>query len=127
MSTENTVSTYSCGILILAKTPSYAFERQFDIYAADILDLYYDDDEKSTIAWLNERSTFYQDQVAADLIDDLTPKQLIASQCMQTYASSRWYGKQFHRDKSFAWELLVTEAMLWRNSMITLDDSSVAI
>lgn len=87
---------------------SSLFSRQFDIYAADILDLYYDDDDENTLAWLNEKSNFYQDQIAIDLIDDLTPKHLIASQCMQSYAHRRWYGTQFHRNKSFSWEILVT-------------------
>ena len=85
----------------------YLSSRQLDIYAADILDLCYEENEVTTLQWLNEKSTIYHDHQAAVLIDDLCPKQVLSTKCIQTYMNSRWYGDQFHRDKNFTWEILV--------------------
>ncbi|CAF3340472.1 unnamed protein product [Rotaria sp. Silwood1] len=83
------------------------YRRQFQVYAADILDLYYADNEEETIEFLNEKSILYQDQEPSVLIDDLCSKALVSTKCIQSYANTVWYGKQFHRNKNFLWDILV--------------------
>jgi hypothetical protein len=77
------------------------------VYAADILDLYFDDNETDALEWLYQKSSLYQDQQALTLIDDLLPKQLLSTKCMQSHMSTRWYGDPFNHNKNFTWELLV--------------------
>jgi hypothetical protein len=77
------------------------------MYGADILDLYYADDEEKTIELLNKKSILYPDQQLSTVIDDLCSKTLISSKCMQTYMDKIWYGDQFHVKKNFVWEILV--------------------
>jgi hypothetical protein len=81
--------------------------RQFDMYAADILDLYYADHKENTIEFLNEKSYLYPDQKPSVLIDDLCSKALVSTECMQSNMNTRWYGEHFHEEKNFVWELLV--------------------
>ena len=82
-------------------------QRQFEMYAADILDLYFADNEEKTMKFLNEKSILYPDQQAAALIDDLCSKTLVSSDCMQSYMNRIWYGNKFHQNKNFTWEILV--------------------
>jgi len=77
------------------------------MYAADILDLYYKDNEEKTIELLNKKSILYDDQQVSILIDDLCSKTLVSTKCMQDYMSTVWYGDQFHIKKNFVWEILV--------------------
>ena len=77
------------------------------MYAADILDLYYADNEEQTIEFLNEKSVLYQDQQPSVLIDDLSSKELLSTKCIQFNANTTWYGTQFHKEKSCLWETLV--------------------
>jgi len=77
------------------------------MYAADILDLYYADNEQNTIEFLEEKSVLYHDQQPLTLIDDLCSKTLVSTKCMQSYMNTVWYGDQFHKDKNFIWEILV--------------------
>jgi len=77
------------------------------MYGADILDLYYADDEEKTIELLNKKSILYPDQQLSTVIDDLCSKTLISTKCMQTYMDKIWYGDQFHVEKNFIWEILV--------------------
>ncbi len=81
--------------------------RQFEVYAADILDLYYEDNEKKTIELLTKKSTLYPDQQPTILIDDLCSKTLVSTKCMQAYINAIWYGDHFHIQKNFTWEILV--------------------
>lgn len=83
--------------------------RQFEAYAADILDLCYADNETRTLTLLDEKSTLYFDQQPSILIDDLCSKTLVSTKCMQSYMNRIWYGDQFHKEKNFTWELLVIE------------------
>ncbi|CAF0751879.1 unnamed protein product [Adineta ricciae] len=82
-------------------------QRQFEMYAADILDLYFADNEEKTMKFLNEKSILYPDQQAAALIDDLCSKTLVSSDCMQFYMNRIWYGNEFHQNKNFTWEILI--------------------
>jgi len=77
------------------------------MYAADILDLYYADNEENTIEFLEEKSVLYHDQQPLTLIDDLCSKTLVSTKCMQSYMNTVWYGDQFHTNKNFIWEILV--------------------
>jgi hypothetical protein len=81
------------------------------MYAADILDLCYADNEENAIEFLTEKSILYQNQQASTLIDDLCSQPLVSTKCMQTYMNRIWYGDQFHKDKNFVWEFLVIKMM----------------
>ncbi|CAF3631948.1 unnamed protein product [Adineta steineri] len=81
--------------------------RQFDMYAADILDLCYDDNKENTIKFLHEKSILYHDQQSLVLIDDLCSKTLVSTDCMQSYMNTKWYGTEFHQNKNFIWEILI--------------------
>ncbi|CAF0945807.1 unnamed protein product [Rotaria sordida] len=83
------------------------YRKLFQTYAADILDRYYADSEEETIEFLSEKSILYQDQEALVLIDDLCSKTLVSNKCIQSFANTLWYGKHFHRDRNFLWEILV--------------------
>jgi hypothetical protein len=81
--------------------------RQFEIYAADILNRYYESNEEKTIRLLNEKSILYSNQQPLILIDDLCSKTLTSTKCMQDYMNKIWYGDKFHLEKNFTWEILV--------------------
>ncbi|CAF3425733.1 unnamed protein product [Rotaria socialis] len=81
--------------------------QQFQKYAADILDLYHADNEEKTRRLLNEKSNLYQEQEALALIDDLCSKTLVSTKCLQSYTNTVWYGKEFHVNKNFVWEILI--------------------
>ncbi|CAF2337273.1 unnamed protein product [Rotaria sp. Silwood2] len=83
------------------------YRRQFQTYAAEILDRCYADNQEETIEFLNEKSILYQDQEPSVLIDDLCSKSLVSTKCIQSHANTIWYGKQFHRNKNFFWEILI--------------------
>lgn len=82
-------------------------DRQFEMYAADILDLYHADSELETVRFLHEKSVLYPDQQPSILIDDLCSKTLVSTNCMQSYMNRIWYGEHFHQNKNIVWEALV--------------------
>ena len=77
------------------------------MYAADIFDFCYVDNEEKTIELLDRKSNLYLDQQSSILIDDLCSKPLVSTKCMQAYTNRIWYGNQFHLEKTFTWKLLV--------------------
>ncbi|UJR33516.1 hypothetical protein I4U23_020961 [Adineta vaga] len=82
-------------------------QKQFEMYAADVLDLYFADNRDETIKYLDEKSMLYSDQQATILIDDLCSKTLVSTNCMQSYMNRIWYGDEFHENKNFIWEILI--------------------
>ena len=75
--------------------------RQFENYAADVLDRYYTDNENKTIEFLKEESILYYEQQPIVVIDDLCSKILVSTKSMQAYMNRIWYGDQFHKEKNF--------------------------
>lgn len=101
-------------------------DRQFEAYAADILDLCYADNDKRTLTLLDEKSMLYSDQQPSILIDDLCSKTLVSTTCMQAYVNRIWYGNQFHKEKNSTWELLVIERIEVKTSDLVLPSRSLS-
>jgi len=87
------------------------------MYASDILDLYYEDNEEKTIELLDKKSILYKNQQLSTVIDDLCSKKLISTKCMQNYMNKIWYGEEFHEEKNFAWEILVKKRIKNKKKM----------
>lgn len=89
--------------------------RQFQTYAAEMLDLYFEDDESATIKFLNVKSALYKEE-PLPLIDSLCSKILISSKCLQSYVNKTWYGKEFHKNKNYVWETLVIKTKMFKTT-----------